>query len=182
MPRIPGVEKAKMSFDVFGHEEIVGKKVVIIGGGAIGVELGIHLNGLGRECTVVEMGEFIAAKAQLTERTAYLNAIRDYKVETMVNARCTEITDKGAQVETPEGTKFLDADTVIIAVGTKSLEAERDRFTRHRLRRHQRRRLHLRFQHRACRAFRLRCGPDAVTLPCPAQGERIFKFIFQKRI
>ena len=80
------------------------------------------------ECTVVEMGEFIAAKAQLTERTAYLNAIRDYKVETMVNARCTEITDKGAQVETPEGTKFLDADTVIIAVGTKSLEAERDRF------------------------------------------------------
>ena len=128
VPRIPGVEKAKMSFDVFGHEEIVGKKAVIIGGGAIGVELGIHLNGLGRECTVVEMGEFIAAKAQLTERTAYLNAIRDYKVETMVNARCTEITDKGAQVETPEGTKFLDADTVIIAVGTKSLEAERDRF------------------------------------------------------
>ena len=128
VPRIPGVEKAKMSFDVFGHEDIVGKKVVIIGGGAIGVELGIHLNGLGRECTVVEMGEFIAAKAQLTERTAYLNALNQYNVKTMVNARCTEITDKGAQVETPEGPKFLEADTVIIAVGTKSLAAERDKF------------------------------------------------------
>ncbi len=128
VPRIPGVEKAKMSFDVFGHEEIVGKKVVIIGGGAIGVELGIHLNGLGRECTVVEMGEYIAAKAQLTERTSYLNAIKKYGVKTMVNARCTEITDKGATVETPEGSQFLEADTVIIAVGTKSLVAERDKF------------------------------------------------------
>ena len=128
VPRIPGVEKAKMSFDVFGHEDIVGKKVVIIGGGAIGVELGIHLNGLGHECTVVEMGEFIAAKAQLTERTAYLNALKKYDVKTMVNARCTEITDKGATVETPEGSQMLEADTVIIAVGTKSLVAERDKF------------------------------------------------------
>ncbi len=128
VPRIPGVEKATMSFDVFGHEDKVGKKVVIIGGGAIGVELGIHLNGLGHECTVVEMGEFIAAKAQLTERTAYLNAIKKYNVKTMVNARCTEITDKGATVETPEGTQLLEADTVIIAVGTKPLVAERDKF------------------------------------------------------
>ena len=128
VPRIPGVEKATMSFDVFGHEDKVGKKVVIIGGGAIGVELGIHLNGLGRECTVVEMGEYIAAKAQLTERTSYLNAIKKYGVKTMVNARCTEITDKGATVETPEGSQFLEADTVIIAVGTKSLVAERDKF------------------------------------------------------
>ena len=40
--------------------------------GAIGVELGIHLNGLGHECTIVEMTEHIAAKAQLTERTDYL--------------------------------------------------------------------------------------------------------------
>ena len=46
----------------------------------------------------------------------------------MVNARCTEITDKGATVETPEGSQFLEADTVIIAVGTKSLVAERDKF------------------------------------------------------
>lgn len=72
VPTIPGVEKAMMSFDVFGHEDRVGRRVVIIGGGAIGVELGIHLNGLGHKCTIVEMTEHIAAKAQLTERTDYL--------------------------------------------------------------------------------------------------------------
>ena len=128
VPRIPGVEKATMSFDVFGHEDKVGKKVVIIGGGAIGVELGIHLSGLGHECTIVEMAEYLASKAQLTERTSYLNAIKKYGVKTMVNARCTEITDKGATVETPEGSQFLEADTVIIAVGTKPLVNEREKF------------------------------------------------------
>ena len=129
VPPIPGVEKAKMSFDVFGHEDTVGKKVVIIGGGAIGVELGIHLNGLGHECTIVEMAEYLASKAQLTERTAYLIHLEKTGVDTMVNTACREITDKGVWVENEDGRKFLEADTVIISVGTKSLVKERDQFT-----------------------------------------------------
>jgi len=128
VPRIPGVEKAMMSFDAFGNEDKIGKKVVIIGGGAIGVELGIHLNGLGHESTIVEMDEHIASKAQLTERTAYLNAMKDTGVKTMTKAACSEITDNGAYVDTPEGRQFIEADTVIIAVGTKPLIAEREKF------------------------------------------------------
>uniref|UniRef100_UPI0025DF80AE FAD-dependent oxidoreductase n=1 Tax=uncultured Mailhella sp. TaxID=1981031 RepID=UPI0025DF80AE len=128
VPRIPGVEKATMSFDVFGHEDKVGKKVVIIGGGAIGVELGIHLSGLGHECTVVEMAEHIAAKAQLTERTAYLINLDKNHVKTMAKTTCQEIDDKGVWVENEEGRQFLEADTVIIAVGTKPLVNEREKF------------------------------------------------------
>ncbi len=55
VPPIPGVEKAVMSFDVFGNEDKIGHKVLIVGGGDIGVELGIHLNQLGHESTIVEM-------------------------------------------------------------------------------------------------------------------------------
>ena len=128
VPRIPGVEKATMSFDVFGHEDKVGKKVVIIGGGAIGVELGIHLSGLGHECTIVEMAEYLASKAQLTERTAYLINLEKNHVASMVNTTCQEITDKGVWVENAEGKKFIEADTVIIAVGTKPLVKEREKF------------------------------------------------------
>ena len=128
VPRIPGVEKAVMAFDVFGHEEKIGKKVVIVGGGAVGVELGIHLNGLGHQCTIVEMDEHIVAKAQLTERTAYLNAMQASGVKYMESTTCTEITDKGVRVKNADGEQFLDADTVIIAVGTKPLAEERDKF------------------------------------------------------
>ena len=102
--------------------------MVIIGGGAIGVELGIHLNGLGHECTIVEMAEYLAAKTELTERTAYMIHLEKNKVRTMVNTACREITDKGVWVENEDGRKFLEADTVIIAVGTKALEEEREKF------------------------------------------------------
>ena len=46
----------------------------------------------------------------------------------MVNTTCTEITDKGARVKNADGEQFLDADTVIIAVGTRPLAKERDQF------------------------------------------------------
>lgn len=131
VPPIPGVEKAVMSFDVFGHEEetVKGKKVAIVGGGDIGVELGIYLNELGHECTIVEMGHYIAPKAQLTERISYLEWLEQEKVQTMVDTKCVEITDKGAVIEDADGNqKLLEADTVIIAVGTKSLAEERDKF------------------------------------------------------
>ena len=128
VPPIPGVEKAMMSFDVFGHEDRVGKRVVIIGGGAIGVELAIHLNGLGHESTIVEMAENLASKTELTERTAYMIHLDKNKVKTMVNTTCTEITDKGVRVKNADGEQFLEADTVIIAAGTRALEKERDQF------------------------------------------------------
>ncbi len=128
VPPIPGVDKALQSFDALEHEEKIGRKVVIIGGGAIGVELGIHLNGKGHECTLVEMTEYIAGKAQLTERTAYLINLEKYHVKSMVSTTCQEITDKGAWVENADGRQFLEADTVIVAVGTRPLASVRDEF------------------------------------------------------
>ncbi|TEB11692.1 NAD(P)/FAD-dependent oxidoreductase [Pelotomaculum propionicicum] len=128
VPNIPGVEKATMSFDVFGNEDKVGKKVLIIGGGDIGVELSIHLSSLDHECTIVEMGHFIAPKAQLTERISYIEVMQEKNVVTKVDTTCVEITDKGAYVENADGKQFIEADTVIICVGTKSLAEERDKF------------------------------------------------------
>lgn len=128
VPKIPGVEFAKMSFEVFGNEDSVGHNVLIIGGGDIGVELGIHLNQLGHESTIVEMGHYIAPKAQLTERISYLQVMEQEKVKTMVDTVCVEITEKGAYVKTAQGKELIEADTVIICVGTKPLVQERDKF------------------------------------------------------
>ena len=50
-------------------------------------------------------------------------------MKTKVSTTCTEITDKRARVKNADGEQFLDADTVIIAVGTKPLVKERDQFT-----------------------------------------------------
>lgn len=70
----------------------------------------------------------IEEKCQLTERTAYLNAMKEYQVASMVNTTCVAITDTDAYVETNGKKQFLEAATVIICVGTKPLETERDKF------------------------------------------------------
>ena len=148
-----------MSFDVFGHEDKVGTLDRVFGGGAIGVELAIHLNGLGHESTIVEMAEYIAAKAQLTERTDYLTWLDKTGVKTMVNTTCTEITDKGARVKNADGEQFLGRrhrdhrrGHQASGKGTRSVQGCR-------VRRHQRGRLRVCLQHRPCHAYRLRRRP-----------------------
>ena len=128
VPPIPGIEKATMAFDVFGNEDKVGKKVVIIGGGDIGCELSIHLSERGHDCTVVELTHFQAGNAELSIRMSILQFMEKDNVTTLLDTKATEITDEGVWVENEEGRKLIPADTVIVCVGTTPLREERDSF------------------------------------------------------
>ncbi|WP_295637857.1 FAD-dependent oxidoreductase [uncultured Mailhella sp.] len=128
VPPIPGIEKATMAFDVFGNEDKVGKKVVIIGGGDIGCELSIHLSERGHDCTVVELTHFQAGNAELSIRMSILQFMEKDNVTTLLDTKATEITDEGVWVENEEGRTLLPADTVIVCVGTTPLREERDSF------------------------------------------------------
>lgn len=128
VPPIPGIEKAELAFDVFGHEEKLGKNVIIIGGGSVGCELSIHLTGLGHTAKVVEMGPYLASKAELTERMAILVEMEKCGVESVTEATCTQITENGVYITKDGEKQFLEADSVVICVGTKALVKERDQF------------------------------------------------------
>lgn len=128
IPPIPGIENATMAFDVFGNEDKLGKKVVIIGGGDIGCELSIHLSGLGHECSVVEMTHFVAGNAELTERMSILEWMDQEKVTTYLDTQAMEITDSGVKIKNADGEQFLDADSVIVSTGTRALTEVRDSF------------------------------------------------------
>ena len=128
VPSIPGIEKATMAFDVFGNEDKVGKKVVIIGGGDIGCELSIHLAEKGHDCTVVELTHFQAGNAELCIRMSILQFMEKNNVTTLLDTKATEITDEGVWVENENGRTLLPADTVIVSVGTTPLREERDSF------------------------------------------------------
>ena len=50
-------------------------------------------------------------------------------VKALTETTCTRITDKGVHVVDKDGREsFLEADTVIVSAGSRSLAAERDRF------------------------------------------------------
>jgi 2,4-dienoyl-CoA reductase-like NADH-dependent reductase (Old Yellow Enzyme family)/thioredoxin reductase len=129
-PPIPGVEKAIQALEVIGHEERVGKKVVIVGGGMVGCEISIHLNRLGRACTVVEMIQHLCIDAQLSERLHILRFMDEAGVVSHTLMRCVEITGSVAKCIDSEGKDIVfEADTVVLCTGMRSRDAVRDSFS-----------------------------------------------------
>ena len=79
--------------------------------------------------TVVEMTKWLAANSQISERMSLEEHMQLNHVKALTETTCTRITDKGVHVVDKDGREsFLEADTVIVSAGSRSLAAERDRF------------------------------------------------------
>ena len=123
---IPGVENTVKAPDVFGNEDKLGRKVVIIGGGQVGAETGIHLAWLGKDVTILEMQSKIAPDAWFTYHWAMDIELNEREnLHTIVNGRCSKIEDGRVSYIDPEGNEqTLEADSVVLCVGFKARTAE----------------------------------------------------------
>lgn len=127
-PRIPGIEFAKDAVGMFGHEDEVGQKVVIIGGGEVGVDAGMHLAQMGRDVTVIEMTGMLCATSNIMHTYSH---IKNYweKLPTFhytLNSTTTEVKADSVSYQDAEGKiHTIECDTVLYAVGLapKSKEA-----------------------------------------------------------
>lgn len=129
VPPIPGADKARLAWDVFGREEGLGQRVVIVGGGSVGCETAIHLADKGRAVTLLEMGEHLAPTAEISERMSILEFVRKDGIVALTSTRCLDIVDNGVTVEDSRGRKrFIEADDVILSAGTKPRADVRDAF------------------------------------------------------
>jgi 2,4-dienoyl-CoA reductase-like NADH-dependent reductase (Old Yellow Enzyme family)/thioredoxin reductase len=118
MPPIPGIEHAVPALDVYFDPAVrIGDRVVMIGGGLVGCEVGLELAHRGRSVTVIEMMERLVASAIGIHRTALLDEMARYAVRSRVNARCREIRSDGVFIEADGKESFVAADTIIIGLG-----------------------------------------------------------------
>ena len=114
----------------YTHVDEIGQKVVVIGGGLVGAELGIHLSIKGRDVTIMHRHAEIKVGANGLHGQALNEQINIRKIGTAMNTSPVEITDKGVIGRNEQGEKLYEADTVIYAVGQCPLvdEAEEFRF------------------------------------------------------
>ncbi|MGI9953471.1 NAD(P)/FAD-dependent oxidoreductase [Moorellaceae bacterium AZ2] len=119
VPRIPGIERAYQALQVYTDFEKLGQKIVMIGGGLVGCEVGLYLAEKGKTVHIVEMLDDVAKDAYDSHRRALIprmNKLLTYEV----GVRCTEVTEAGVKVVDQEGReKFIEADTVVYAVGMR---------------------------------------------------------------
>ncbi|MEN6466186.1 MAG: FAD-dependent oxidoreductase [Syntrophaceae bacterium] len=122
IPRIPGVEQAHVvtAVDVLQGKARMNGRVVVIGGGLIGMETAEYLADKGLDVSVVEMLQSVAADVGPTTRWGFLSRVRG-KFKVMTLARVVEITKSGVVISDAEGkTRGIPAGTVVLAVGLSS--------------------------------------------------------------
>ncbi|MDW7673980.1 MAG: FAD-dependent oxidoreductase [Bacillota bacterium] len=146
-------EKVISAWDVLAGNCAVGNKVVIVGGGAVGVETALYLaaessidnealrfllvHGAeapevmfqlatgrgGRDITIVEMVKGIGKDIGLSTRWTMLADLKRAGVKIVEEATVTNVTNEGVEFERAGATEQVAADTVILAVGSVSLNS-----------------------------------------------------------
>ncbi len=151
---IPGSDGPNVvqAWDVLLDKVNTGKKVVIIGGGAVGVEVALFLAEKGtmsgdvlkflllhgvetpedllelavqgtKEVTVLEMLEKVGQDIGRSTRWVMMSDLSRFGVTTRSETKALEITDKSVKVEYGDKTEEIPADTVVMAVGSVSENA-----------------------------------------------------------
>ena len=106
----------------------IGTRVVVIGGGLVGVELAAFLCERGRTVTVLEENPWFAPEMAIPRRWRALHELREHGVELRTEVRVEEITDEGVVVSGDGERQTLAADHVILATAPKSDPTSAEKF------------------------------------------------------
>lgn len=122
IPRIEGIDGPNVlnAWDVLTGVAVAGHKVVVVGGGAVGVETATFLAEEGRDVTVVEMLDRCGADIGQSSRWVILKDAASAGVKTVRSCRVSKIIEDGVVTETAEEQRVFPADTVVIAVGSRA--------------------------------------------------------------
>ena len=149
-PPIPGANLPHVvqAWDILNGRASVGKKVVVVGGGAVGVETALFLTEKGtlsgdalkflmvneaedpqflydlaikgtKSVVLIEMLGALGRDIGMTTRWTMMQDLARTGVMTHVRTKALEITPKGVRVDQGEAKKEIRADTIVLAAGSK---------------------------------------------------------------
>ncbi|MBF0119224.1 MAG: FAD-dependent oxidoreductase [Desulfobacterales bacterium] len=147
-PRITGIDLPNVvqSWDVLENKVRTGKKVVVIGGGAVGVETALFLAEKGtlppdvlkflmvnkaedmeslyelsikgtKDVLLIEMIDKVGKDIGITTRWGMLQDLGRIGVKTCISTKALEITENSIKVESAGNVSEIPADTIVLAVG-----------------------------------------------------------------
>ncbi|MDR0818924.1 MAG: NAD(P)/FAD-dependent oxidoreductase [Oscillospiraceae bacterium] len=125
IPPIPGIDGANVieATELYASPEKAGAKVIVIGGGLVGIELSVYLNSLGKTVTIIEALPNLVTDDAGMHLLAHDEAVRAPGITILRETTVTEITPSGVICKNDNGELTVSADTVVIAVGQTPLRS-----------------------------------------------------------
>ncbi|MDD3154421.1 MAG: dihydrolipoyl dehydrogenase [Victivallaceae bacterium] len=129
VPPVPGLKEAVASGDALTNREILAlkeapKKLLVMGGGVIGLEMASYFNSIGSDVTVVEMLDRIGGPTDL-DMTKMLQAEYEKKgIHFLLSTKVVGVKNTNVDVENASGKKTLSADKILVSVGRRANTAD----------------------------------------------------------
>ncbi len=125
VPPIPGLKEGLQSGFVMTNRETLElkekpAKLVVVGGGVIGLEMASYFNAIGSEVTVIEMLDHIAGENDPELVTILQKGYEKKGMVFRLSARVTEITPDGVKYEKDGKAEFAPADKVLLSIGRRA--------------------------------------------------------------
>ena len=98
----------------------ISKKIIIIGGDLVGLELAEFLIERGRKVKVFEPSPSLGQNLSIVRRSRVVHLLKEHGAELLTNVNIKEISKKGVLYELAEDEHLEESDQVIIALGTNS--------------------------------------------------------------
>lgn len=97
--------------------ELMGKEVLILGGGMVGMETAEFLLQKGCRITIIEMQKAVALDLEGTSRALLLKRLSTKPISIMVSSKVEKIEESRVLINTSQGEKWLKADKIVLALG-----------------------------------------------------------------
>ncbi len=129
VPPIPGLKESVAAGISLTNREIldlkeVPKKLIVLGGGVIGLEMASYFNSIGSEVTVVEMMDRIGGPTD-PEISECLKGIYEKKgVKFMLQTKAVAVNGGKLSIENKDGKAEIEADKILVAVGRRPNTAD----------------------------------------------------------
>lgn len=125
VPPIPGLKEGLESGFVCTNREILAltekpERLVVIGGGVIGLELASYFTSVGSSVTVVEMLDHIAGENDAELVAILKKGFEKRGVTFHLSAKVTEVTQTGVKYEQDGSVNELECDKVLLSIGRRA--------------------------------------------------------------
>lgn len=123
IPNIPGVENAVEAIPVLRRQCDIGDECVIIGGGVVGVETALFLDGLGKKVTITVRSKLKYAEESVNNVQCMNDMLKASNIKVIENAVPVAIGTDSASFDVNGQKLTLKSDTTVLAAGYHPLNA-----------------------------------------------------------